>query len=209
MTWAEAERVCKHSPPTRHNEGKSGPGPKASKVWKKFLQSSKAYSKAFLSLKPVKALGLRANTVEISSDPRSGELGRGGRKGDLHLRELYGKGIPAKTKREGSERSVHHGGPGLPQRPRKRPPHAPKERGEPTRQACRAAAQLGHHLRARMEHRPHVTRAHMAISCATMDGARAQGGRVECGKQGEGEPEREARYMRRRVGVLERRGLGN
>ncbi len=63
MTWAEAERtVCKHWPPTCRNEGKSGPGPKASKVWKKFLQSSNAYSKAFLSLKPVKALGLRANT---------------------------------------------------------------------------------------------------------------------------------------------------
>jgi hypothetical protein len=57
------EKICKHSPPpTRHNTERFGPDPKASKVWKFFLQSSKAYSKAFLSLKPVKALGLRANT---------------------------------------------------------------------------------------------------------------------------------------------------
>jgi hypothetical protein len=45
--------------------GKFGPGPKASKVWNKFPWSSKAYSKAFLSLKPVKTLGLRANTVQL------------------------------------------------------------------------------------------------------------------------------------------------
>jgi hypothetical protein len=42
--------------------GKFSLGPKASKVWNKFPWSSKAYSKAFLSLKLVKALGLRANT---------------------------------------------------------------------------------------------------------------------------------------------------
>jgi hypothetical protein len=51
--WAEADtKISKDSPPTRYNTEKFGPGPKASKVWKKFLWSSKAYGEAFLSLRP-------------------------------------------------------------------------------------------------------------------------------------------------------------
>jgi hypothetical protein len=63
--WAEAENQNLQACTALRESSARALRPKASKVWNKISWSSKAYSKAFLSLKPVKASGLRANTDQM------------------------------------------------------------------------------------------------------------------------------------------------